>query len=71
MKAIKKSGKLNQTICVNVPILKYGDQFERKKKESFDLIQSLLPVVTVTQVISIVILSHRDVYFSNLLAEIQ
>lgn len=41
------------------------------KKESFDLIQSLLPVVTVTQVISIVILSHRDVYFSNLLAEIQ
>lgn len=32
MKAIKKSGKLNQTICVNVPILKYGDQFERKKK---------------------------------------
>lgn len=42
-----------------------------QKKESFDLIQSLLPVVTVTQVISIVILSHRDVYFSNLLAEIQ
>lgn len=32
MKAIKKSGKLNQTICVNVPIWKYGDQFERKKR---------------------------------------